>query len=156
MNNDKEKSSLATPEKRDRLGGLIAECRAMAPSKGQMAAATIALLALSNVFLWTKVNAASPATEILSVGVRQLTQEYMAQLALSNLTPEEVALRTEVYLTVMQDTLKKAGEEEKVILIAREAVLGGRVPDVTEDVNKAVQRAMEATLANRGRAVPAK
>ncbi len=154
MDNKKQNDHPASsaPKQRDRVQGVIAGLKAWAPSKGQVAFAAIALLAISNGFTWAKLNQVQSAPTIMTVGIRHLTQNYMAQMAMSELSPEEVAVRTELFLSVTQDTLRRAAEEQNVLLVAREAVLAGNAIDVTEDVDVAVQAALKQA-AQKGKTV---
>ena len=148
--NEPIQSRPSAPKQRDRVRALVDGVKAWAPRKGQMVGVTIALLALSNGWCLIQLSRLEANPEVMTVGVRQLTQQYMAQMALSDLSPEEVAVRTELYLSVMQDTLRRAADGENVVIIAREAVLAGAVTDVTGEVNAAVQDAMRQAVARRG------
>ncbi|GAA0206570.1 hypothetical protein QOZ96_003349 [Brevundimonas nasdae] len=149
-NNSKVQVAKPAPKQRALGQAIVDGAKAWAPTKGQTAAAAIALLTISNVFAWVKITELQTSPEIMTVGIRQLTTNYMAQLAMADISPEEVAVRTELYLSVTQDTLRKAAENRHVLLIAREAVLAGEAPDVTEQVEAAVQAAMKEATARRG------
>lgn len=149
-NNEPIQPRHPAPQQRDRVRTIVDGMKAWAPTKGQMVGVAIALLALSNGWCLVQLSRQNPNPAMMTVGVRQLTQQYMAQMALSELPPEEVAVRTELYLSVMQDTLRRAADGQNVVLIAREAVLAGAATDVTDEVNTAVQDAMRQAVARRG------
>src|SRR5690606_24522429 len=69
--------------------------------------------------------------EIVTVGVRQITQEYVAGLATSEMSPEEARIRTELYLAVAQDTIRRMSVDKDVLVVARECVLAGEHADLT-------------------------
>ncbi|MGH6977788.1 MAG: TrbI F-type domain-containing protein [Brevundimonas sp.] len=152
MDNNKKDIQSAPPasKQRGRWQAIAEGVKAYVPSKGQAAFAAIALLAISNGFAWAKLAKVEASPVIMTVGISQLTKNYMAELALSNLPPEEVGVRTELFLSVTQDTLRRAATEDNVLLIAREAVLAGNAIDVTEDVNAAVKAAMKQAADRRG------
>ena len=148
MDNNNEKIQAAPDASKQRKrAGVLKGFKAWAPTKNQMFASALALLAISNVFSWVELVRSNNSPEIVTVGIRQLTTEYMAELAISQMSPEEVAVRTELFLSVTQDTLRRATEGQNVLLIAREAVLAGDASDVTAEVKAAVQEAMKAAAA---------
>jgi len=152
MDNKNEEIQPRPPasKQRDRVQTLVEGVKAWAPTRGQLVGVTIALLALSNGWCLIQLSRLKANPEVMTVGVRQLTQQYMAEMALSDLPPEEVAIRTELFLSVMQDTLRRAAEGQNVVLIAREAVLAGAATDVTDEVNTAVKNAMRQAVERRG------
>lgn len=145
-NNEKIQAAPDASKQRKRASA-FKSIKAWAPSKNQMFASAFALLAISNAFSWVELARARKSPEIVTVGIRQLTTEYMAELAMSQMSPEEVAVRTELFLSVTQDTLRRATEGQNVLLIAREAVLAGDARDVTSEVKLAVQEALKAAAA---------
>ena len=125
------------------------------PTKGQAAVAAIALLAVSNVAAWVKI-VREDQPMIVTVGVREMSQGYVSQLALSDITPEEARVKTEMFLAVTQDTVKRAAASKNVLLLARECVLAGETADITKEVGDAVQLALaEATGGTRPAALAA-
>lgn len=149
-NNEQIQPRPLASKQRDRVRTLMDGVKAWAPTRGQLVGVTLALLALSNGWCLIQLSRLEANPEVMTVGVRQLTQQYMAEMALSDLPPEEVAVRTELFLSVMQDTLRRAADGQNVVLIAREAVLAGAATDVTEEVNTAVKNAMRQAVERRG------
>jgi len=88
--------------------------------------------------------------EIVTVGVRQITQEYVSKLATSNISQEEARIRTELYLAVAQDTLRRMSVDDGVLVVARECVLAGEHADLTAQASKAVQAAFSRATARTG------
>lgn len=89
---------------------------------------------------------------VMTVGITQMTREYMAKLATtSGLSPQEASIRTRLYLAVAQDAVRSAATQKGVLVLPRECVLAGEYADLTPDVTKAVN----ATLDEKLRAVPA-
>lgn len=121
--------------------GRFANLKNYLPSKGQAAVGIIALLALSNLGLWVKLEREQQPV-IVTVGVRELSQGYVAKIALSEATPEEAAVKTEMFLAATQDTVRRAAERGNVLLLARECVLAGETADITKEVGEAVELAM--------------
>lgn len=112
------------------------------PNKTQAATVAIGLLAISNVACLVMLNRNAPP-EVMTVGVREMTQSYMSSIALANITPEEAGVRMDLFMSVTQDTLQRAGRNKNVLLLARECVLAGQTADVTAAVGEAVKVAME-------------
>ena len=125
------------------------------PTKGQAAVAAIALLAVSNVAAWVKI-VREDQPMIVTVGVREMSQGYVSRLALSDITPEEARVKTEMFLAVTQDTVRRAAASKNVLLLARECVLAGETADITKEVGDAVQLALaEASGGSRPAALAA-
>ena len=134
-------SPAPAPAPQKKGAGLMAGAKAWLPTKGQAAVAAIALLSLSNIATWVKLVREDPPM-IVTVGVREMSQGYIAKLALSEISPQEAAVKTELFLTATQDTVKRAASNKNVLLLARECVLAGEAADITKEVGDAVQRAM--------------
>jgi len=126
-----------------RRPGKTSILKALAAHKGQAAVAAIAILAISNVATWVKLTREQQPM-IVTVGVREMSQGYVSQLALSNITPEEAAVKTELFLAATQDTVKRAAANKNVLLLARECVLAGEAADITKEVGEAVKLAMSS------------
>lgn len=129
-------------------GDRLARIREWLPSKTQAATVAIGALAISNVACLVLLNRNSPP-EVMTVGVREMTQSYMSSIALANITPEEAGVRMDLFMSVTQDTLQRAGRNKNVLLLARECVLAGQTADVTAEVGEAVKAAMERAGAAR-------
>lgn len=77
--------------------------------------------------------------KVITVGVGQLTREYVSRLATSpSITPQEVELRTKLFMAVAQDAVKNASTQKGVIVMPRECVLAGEYADATTEVGRAV------------------
>ncbi|NEX91212.1 TrbI F-type domain-containing protein [Caulobacter sp. 17J65-9] len=120
---------------------LRAWLRKWGPSKGQVTGAMIALLVVSNVGAWAALVTRKPP-KIVTVGITELTQGFIAREALGQITPDQARIRMETYLAVSQDTLKRVATEDGVIVLARECVLAGEQADWTAVVDAAVKSAM--------------
>lgn len=117
------------------------------PSQAQILILIIVALSISNLALWVRlVRADHPL--IVTVGVRELSQRYVAKMALSDITPQQAAIKTQMFLTVTQDTVRRAASNKNVLLLARECVLAGEAADITGEVEEAVNSALGQTSAN--------
>jgi hypothetical protein len=126
----------------------LAPLREWLPNKTQAATVAIGLLTISNVACLVMLNRNAPP-EVMTVGVREMTQGYMSSIALANITPEEAGVRMDLFMSVTQDTLQRAGRDKNVLLLARECVLAGQTADVTAEVGEAVKAAMARAGAGR-------
>lgn len=124
--------------------------KGLAPSKIEALTFAVAALALSNAYLFAEQRR-DESPMIVTVGVRQLTADYMLNVAHARMQPEELKARTDLFLAVAQDSMKRMATEKGVVVIAREAVLGGEYADVTSEVAAAVRTAMDSA----GAAAPA-
>lgn len=130
-----------TPVPERKGAGFVKSAQSWLPTKGQAAVAAIALLAMSNIATWVKLVREDPPM-IVTVGVREMSQGYISKLALSNISPQEAAVKTELFLSATQDTVRRAASKKNVLLLARECVLAGEAADITKEVGDAVQLAM--------------
>lgn len=119
--------------------------RDLAPSKGQLMGLAIGLLTVSNIGAWAML-ATNKAPKVVTVGITEMTQGFIARESLGKITPEEARLRMEAYLAVSQDTLKRIAVEDGVVVLARECVLAGEHADWTKVVDAAVKTTMQAAL----------
>lgn len=93
--------------------------------------------------------------KIVTVGVGQLTREYVSRLATSpNMSPSEVETRTKLFMAIAQDAVKNASSDKGVIIMPRECVLAGEYADATEIVGKAVSARLEKDLPLKPAAAP--
>jgi hypothetical protein len=106
----------------------------------------LALVAIAQAALFIRMEKARPP-EIVTVGVRQITQEYVSRLATSNVSQEEARIRTELYLALAQDTIRRLSVQDGVLVVARECVLAGEHADLTPQVSKAVRAAFDQAAA---------
>ena len=80
---------------------------------------------------------------VVTVGITQLAREYMAKLATSNVSPAEARIRTELFLAVTQDAVKRAAGRKGILVVPRECILAGEYGDMTAEVSKAVNATMD-------------
>lgn len=103
----------------------------------------LACVVIAQAVLFIRMERGRPP-EIVTVGVRQITQQYVAGLATSEMSPEEARIRTELYLAVAQDTIRRMSVDKDVLVVARECVLAGEHADLTAQASKAVKAAFDA------------
>jgi hypothetical protein len=118
------------------------------PSQAQILILIIVALLISNLALWVRL-VRSDHPLIVTVGVRELSQRYVAKMALSDITPQQAAMKTQMFLTVTQDTVRRAAANKNVLLLARECVLAGEAADITAEVEQAVNSALGQTKDTR-------
>lgn len=80
---------------------------------------------------------------VVTVGITQMTRDYVARLAGAPMTPEEAQIRTKLYLSVAQDAVRRAADKKGVLVLPRECVLAGEYADITPDVEKSVTATIE-------------
>lgn len=80
---------------------------------------------------------------VVTVGITQMSREYMAKLATSNVSPEEARIRTQLFLAVAQDAVKAAATRKGILVVPRECILAGEFTDMTAEVSKAVSTTLD-------------
>ncbi|OYW79215.1 MAG: hypothetical protein B7Z26_08440 [Asticcacaulis sp. 32-58-5] len=118
------------------------------PTKVDVLMLLLAANIIGSVGLGIRVYRGSKPT-VVTVGVTQLTREYVSRLATSQITPQEANIRTQMFMSIAQEAVKKAATEKGVIVMARECVLAGEFADVTPDVARAVNATMDRATASR-------
>lgn len=104
---------------------------------------TWALTALAVVMLlwaaWVTKHIASapPQLPMASVRLEALVTEYVQAQSHSNGTPDAVTQQTARFMSAIEDELKRVGASGTTVLVG-EAVLSKNVPDITDQVRKAV------------------
>lgn len=104
---------------------------------------TYALAALAVVMLlwaaWVTKHIASapPQLPMASVRLEALVTEYVQAQSHSNGTPDAVTQQTARFMSAIEDELKRVGASGTTVLVG-EAVLSKNVPDITDQVRKAV------------------
>jgi len=124
--------------------------RAWLPTRVQALVLVIGLLSVSQALTFVQLREAAKPV-VMTVGVREMTEKHLAQIARSDMTPQEAAIRTELFLAVSQDILKRAAVQKGVVVLARECVLAGEHGDATLEV----ARRVEAELAKADADAPA-
>ena len=115
--------------------------KGLMPTKIEALTFAVGALVISNAYLFAEQRKEEKPL-VVTVGVRQLTAEYMLNVGNAQMKPEELQARTELFLAVAQDSMKRMATEKGVVVIAREAVLGGEYADVTAEVGQAVNAAL--------------
>ena len=72
-----------------------------------------------------------------SVRLQQLVGEYVQAQARSAAPPEAVTQQTQAFMAALGGELKRRGEDGTTVLVG-EAVLSSNVPDITDQVRKAI------------------
>ena len=116
-----------------------------APSRTQVLALVIGLLAASNIAQWIAVRKAVDARPVTVVAVRQMTRDYINKAASPALSEQESILRANLFIATAQDELRQLVSPGRLVL-ARECVLSGTLNDITGELQKRV----EARLAQDG------
>lgn len=104
---------------------------------------TWALAALAVVMLlwaaWVTKHIASapPQLPMACVRLEALVTEYVQAQSHSNGTPDAVTQQTARFMSAIEDELKRVGASGTTVLVG-EAVLSKNVPDITDQVRKAV------------------
>ena len=133
-------SEAATPRPRPARGAVArpapARKEGLPPITWAMAAIAVAML------LWgawvTKHIAAAPAQiPMASVRLEALVTEYVQAQSHANGTPDAVTQQTARFMGAIEDELKRIGANGTTVLVG-EAVLSKNVPDITDQVRKAV------------------
>jgi hypothetical protein len=91
---------------------------------------------------------------VVTVGITQLARDYMGRLATSNVTPDQARLKTQMFLSVVQDTVRNAALKKGMIVMPRECVLAGEYSDLTGDVARAVNETLQRVVAPAAPALP--
>jgi len=107
----------------------------------------LAAVVVAQAGLFIRMERAPPP--IVTVGVRQITQEYVGKLAATPMSAEEARIRTELYLAVAQDTIQRLSLDKDVLVVARECVLAGEHADLTPQVSRLVSAAFEKAVGER-------
>lgn len=140
--------SVSRVPRKARLKGLL-------PSKQDLLIILLAINFIGLVGLGIRVYTGAEKPMVVTVGVRQLTGDYLATLASSNVAPPEAAARTQLFLSVAQDSLKRVAVDKNVLVLARECVLAGEHIDLTNDVGKMVRANLDQASGGLAAAAPA-
>ena len=104
--------------------------------------AYVAAALIVAVLLWgawvTKHLLTPPATvPMASVRLEGIVSEYVQAQSHSNSPPEQVAAQTRAFMGTLDEELRKVGAGGTTVLVG-EAVLSKNVPDITDQIRKAV------------------
>lgn len=91
---------------------------------------------------------------VVTVGITQMSRDYMAKLATSNVSPQEARIRTQLFLAVAQDAVKQAASRKGILVVPRECVLAGEYTDMTAEVARAVGATMDRRASSSAAAAP--
>ena len=133
-------SEASAPRPRPARGAVA---RPAAAKKEGLPPITWALAAIAvAMLLWgawvTKHIAAAPAQiPMASVRLEALVTEYVQAQSHANGTPDAVTQQTARFMGAIEDELKRIGANGTTVLVG-EAVLSKNVPDITDQVRKAV------------------
>ena len=107
---------------------------------------TIAVVALgaSNVALWVHLKRAERGPAVAVVGVREMTNRYLSHISNGQITPQELAVRTTLFVSTAQDQVKHASPVPGQLVLARECVLSGEQTDITAQVEQATDARLAA------------
>ena len=100
------------------------------------------------------INPAVVKAPIASVRLQQIVGEYVQAQARSNTPPEVVAQQTQTFMTTLGDVLKARGADGTTVMVG-EAVLSQNVPDITEDVRRAIYAKVPPPTAAAAPVMPA-
>ena len=107
---------------------------------------TIAVVALgaSNAALWVNLKRAERGPAVAVVGVREMTNRYLNRISNGQITPQELAVRTTLFVSTAQDQVKHASPVPGQLVLARECVLSGEQTDITAQVEQATDARLAA------------
>ena len=107
---------------------------------------TIAVVALaaSNAALWVNLKRAERGPAVAVVGVREMTNRYLSHISTGQITPQELAVRTTLFVSTAQDQVKHASPVPGQLVLARECVLSGEQTDITAEVEQATDARLAA------------
>ena len=107
---------------------------------------TIAVVALgaSNAALWVNLKRAERGPDVAVVGVREMTNRYLNRISNGQITPQELAVRTTLFVSTAQDQVRHASPVPGQLVLARECVLSGEQTDITSQVEQATDARLAA------------
>lgn len=100
-------------------------------------AAIAVVMLLWAAWVTKHIAAAPPQIPMASVRLEALVTEYVQAQSHSNGTPEAVTQQTGRFMAAIEEELKRIGANGTTVLVG-EAVLSKNVPDITDQVRKAV------------------
>lgn len=100
-------------------------------------AALAVVMLLWAAWVTKHIASAPPQLPMASVRLEALVTEYVQAQSHSNGTPEAVTQQTARFMSAIEDELKRVGASGTTVLVG-EAVLSKNVPDITDQLRKAV------------------
>ena len=144
---DPGETSGPTPTNRSRLSD-------WAPSRTQVLALVIGLLAASNIAQWIALRKGADTGPVTVVAVRQMTRAYIDKSTSPAISEQESVLRANLFIATAQDELRQLVSPNRLVL-ARECVLSGTLNDITGELQKRVEvRLAQAATAPSAAAAP--
>lgn len=86
---------------------------------------------------WVTKHLIAPPAPMASVRLEAIVTEYVQAQSHSNGTPEAVTQQTTAFMAALDSEMRKIGETGTTVLVG-EAVLSKNVPDITDEVRRAV------------------
>ncbi len=86
---------------------------------------------------WVTKHLVAPPAPLASVRLEAIVTEYVQAQSHSNGTPEAVTQQTTAFMAALDAEMRKIGESGTTVLVG-EAVLSKNVPDITDEVRRAV------------------
>ncbi len=130
----------ATPKAARRSAGW----RSWAPGAVPLLTIAVGALGASNAALWVHLKRAERGPAVAVVGVREMTNRYLSHISNGQITPQELAVRTTLFVSTAQDQVKHASPVPGQLVLARECVLSGEQTDITAEVEQATDARLAA------------
>lgn len=112
-----------------------------------------AALVLSTLALTGDLRRPEPPL-FVSVSIKTLIEEHMVSMIGRDVIQGEARQLTEDYIASLEAAIASLSEDEGVIVLAGEAVLGGGAPDFTDDIRGEALREATARAEARGTRPP--
>ena len=87
---------------------------------------------------------------VISVSIKSLLDDYMVSTLGARISPQEAERRTAEYVASIENAIADLSQDESLIIIASEAVLGPNVPDFTDDLKLMAQERAAFLASERG------
>lgn len=116
--------------------------------------AALSALALSALAFISETRRPKPPL-FVSVSIKSLIEEHMASMIGREVSERQARQLTEDYITSLEAAIASLSEDDGVIVLAGEAVVGGGAPDFTSDIRAVALEAAKSRAAARGFELPA-
>lgn len=108
------------------------------------------LVAIVWIAILTKIVIDRPAPVFVSVSLKSLLERHIEALGAETLSSTERQRRVDAYVTALERATARLADEEDVIVLVSEAVVGGNVTDLTPDIARlAVELSTEGASDDR-------